>query len=179
MRDNSAFNIWLFRVTAILLVVMALSVAWLFFFDGVLSGPVVTFHSGCYETTQSTYHPGDSVYVHINLTKHRNITGQSLWMLTGPCDDGKEQLLVPIEGTMLRAPAGKLNHIYRLAVLPYDLPPGKWKLVGQISYAVNPFRTVVYPVESNEFTVLSNEAHSSDQTISYNNGSRRVVCRGR
>jgi hypothetical protein len=66
------------------------------------------------------------------------------------------EIIYTLPDAMIKAPEG-CNEAETIIPIPKDLAPGKYKLVSEISWTINAFRTITKHVETQEFTIIGSD----------------------
>ena len=99
-----------------------------------------------YELQKDTYKVGDVLDFRTAFCK----VGEYQANIVYHIEDGVTYLM---PHQISRSPEGCRDFISNSLVVP-DLPAGEYRLVGDISYEVNPFKTVHYRMESDLFNIV-------------------------
>lgn len=137
------------RVTATCLVLLMLYVFWHVVIDGTLIGKPVEYWPGCFTSIRTSYTPGDSIRLMISASKYKSLRGEVTWNLMNL--ETHELFKFAARETTL----GTGTHTYNIpvAVVPARATPGKYQMIGMVTYQVNPLKVVTYQLQSDNFTV--------------------------
>jgi hypothetical protein len=132
------------------LIITILVSGWFMFIDGTLYNSPIELESNRLQTTKSIYVPGEMVQVTLRYLKNRTLLEQVTWSL-------KSNILIEFSPRVVGLPEGKQDFLMDIARIPINLPGieenTQWKFTGYVEYTINPLRTILYAVETNEFTI--------------------------
>lgn len=141
------------RKHAIALILLAVTLAgsfgliWLVFIDGQLVNPVLTT-DGVLQTSQDVYHPGDSVFAYYSYCKRRPLEATIQWNLA----DTYIKSYLPSQSDF---PIGcREKVLVDVQTIPKDTYPGEYYFIGSVSYELNAWNKVIYPLRTNTFQVV-------------------------
>lgn len=127
-------------------------------FDGTWIRPVVQFYepqndTGAYlvQTEKIQYHTGEEVFAYFHACKYRNIAADIQWTLA----NDRLWFYVPQKRTV--GTIGCWQDIPLLVPLEkifIDYHPGPNHFNGVAKYYVNPFRTLTFTFQTNDFEVI-------------------------
>lgn len=102
------------------------------------------------QTTQASYHPGDSVFVTINVCtyKHGAKSPTVEWQLQDNVITFYTEREQPLMGKGCNA-----NKIVKVEDLPKNLLPDVYHFVGYLKFKVNPIKVITYKLQTNNFEV--------------------------
>lgn len=117
--------------------------------DGSWPKPFIQYWDGCFSSIEARYKPGDPVRLRIVATKQNHLAGDVSWSMVN--QQTREVTYFATRQTVLDA--GFNDTIVRIGVVPAKIEPGLYSLKGLVSYNVNPFRTITYRLQSDQFTI--------------------------
>jgi hypothetical protein len=123
----------------------------IYFLDGVVYKPPLISYNKLVTTDQKVYKAGDSIFITGHYCFGRETTDAIIrtWTFV----DGLVYAL-PTSRSSIQYVKGCQDVTAYAAVVPKNLPPGKYHMEGIMEYEVNKTRTVIYPRHTNEFEII-------------------------
>ena len=137
----------IFKLNLAVVVFGALLFGYWFFLDEQIK-PTLTFNNDItqYETDKKVYQPGEIVSVYVDFCKHRDVTGNSTWVLVDTI-----KLFYPEKNS--RAPKGCYEGWVEAVRLPTIVDPGLFYLDGTSYQQINPIKRTTTEFKTEEFNI--------------------------
>lgn len=139
---------YFFLFNAVVIVFGIVFLGYLYFIDGTFN-PELNISS--LRTTQDTYNRGDLVQMQIDFCKQKDVPLTFTWTLYD--DDAPPVTYKPktVRGVASGCYKGRVTNI---EILPRYIAPGKYHFENNISYEINPIKSVDYIIKTNTFNVI-------------------------
>ena len=137
------------RLSATCLLVLTVYIVWSLSIDGTLTNKPVVYWPGCFGVTKHHFHPGEDITARVVATKYSTLKGDVNWNLMNL--DTKRVYPYAPRKTVLDQ--GFADYTMSLATLASDVPSGRYKMLGMVTFSVNPLKDITYALSTDEFEV--------------------------
>lgn len=143
---------WFVVVSSGALLVLVLVFGYMTVLDGTWPHTIIEFDATLLDTDKTSYAPGDLVMVKQAWVKHRDVPGHVRWSLVN------HQVYEFVE-RCVGVPVGQRDKWLPAQEIPDPWPHafGTYRFDGVVTYYVNPFRTLVYRIQTKPFEIVTKQ----------------------
>ena len=134
-------------VTLLIIIFGGIYLFYLIYIDGVYVDIPLTFDSSVLTTDKQQYKNGEALYAKFKFCKHTTVDCEVNWAFI-------DDLIYNVPTHHGIVEPGCYEKDIFISNIPENLQPGRYHVIGEIKYQINPMQLITYNVSTNNFLIV-------------------------